>query len=116
MSNWKIQFARSMDVLKKLVVVRRNDKDIQPLISPLLATTLKEIIHLNLQEAQWAILNTNPVVYQLAIKQAIQNLQRSFNLTTPAAQALLQQLSQLQQVQLTQQQPAIGAHCLLLMN
>ena len=51
-------------------------------MSPLYESILKESIRLNLQEAQWAILNNNPAVYQLALKQAITNLKRTFNETS----------------------------------
>ena len=106
---WRSRFQDSLNLLEKLVVVRRNDENVKPLISPLFKSILRESIRLNLQEAQWAILNNNPVVYQLALKQAILNLKRTFDESTPKAHALLEELKQLQHIKLTQEKPDIGS-------
>ena len=91
-----------MNLLEKMVIIRRDDENISPLISPLYESILKENIRLNLQEAQWAILNNNPAVYQLTLKQAIINLKKSFNKTSQDISSLLKQLQDLQQIKITQ--------------
>lgn len=106
-SAWKTRFQDSVNLLEKLVVIRREDEHIKPLMSPLFESILRESIRLNLQEAQWAILNSNPIVYQLAIKQAIMNLKRTFNQTSSNTVSLLKQLNELEQVKITQEKPTI---------
>ncbi|MFO3149026.1 uroporphyrinogen-III C-methyltransferase, partial [Legionella pneumophila serogroup 1] len=71
-------------------------------------SAIKENIRLNLQEAQWAILNNNPAVYQFALNQAIANLKRVFNDSSQNTDALIKQLSTLQNVKLTQEKPVVG--------
>lgn len=107
-STWRSRLQGSLKVLEKLVIVRRNDEDVTPLMSPLYESILKESIRLNLQEAQWALLNNNPVVYQLALKQAIENLQRTFSGTAQDTSALVSQIQELQKVKLVQEKPAMG--------
>ncbi len=104
-SAWQIRLQDSVNLLEKMVVVRRDNEHITPLMSPLYESVLKESIRLNLQEAQWAILNNNPEVYQLALKQAILNLTRTFNKASPNTAALLKQLNDLQQVKIAQEKP-----------
>jgi uroporphyrin-3 C-methyltransferase len=108
LSSWHARFQESINLLEKLVVIRRHDEEIKPLLSPLFESILRESIRLNLQEAQWAILNNNPQVYQLALKQAIINLTRTFNKKNQDVTALLHQLNELQQTKLTQEKPPVG--------
>ena len=102
-STWRTGF----NFLEKLVVIRRDNENIKPLMSPLFESILKESIRLNLQEAQWAVLNNNPDVYQLALKQATTNLNQTFNKTSQNTAALIKQLSELQQIKITQEKPII---------
>lgn len=113
-STWRSHLHNSMDLLEKLIVIRRTDEAVTPLISPLFESVLKESIHLNLQEAQWAILNNNEAVYQLVLKQVIENITRTFNEKSANTAALLKQINALQQVRLAQEKPTIGSSLLLL--
>jgi uroporphyrin-3 C-methyltransferase len=108
MSVWRLRLQDSMNVLSKLVVIRRNDENIKPLVSPAFEALLKENIHLNLQEAQWAVLNGNSQVYQLVLNQAITTLRKNFNEGAQYTAALIKKLTELQQVQLMQKKPEIG--------
>lgn len=107
-SSWRTRFKDNVKLLEKLVIVRRTDENIQPLMSPLFESLIRESIRLNLQEAQWAILNHNSAVYQLALKQASTNIKRIFNEKEPNTAALLNQLSELQQIKLSQEKPETG--------
>lgn len=107
-SSWKSRFQNSLGLLKKLVVVRRNDEEIKPLLSPIYESLLKESIRLNIQEAQWAIINNNPPAYQFALKQAITTLNRGFNGHLSRTAAVINQLIALQKINLIQEQPKVG--------
>ncbi|MCC2667254.1 MAG: hemX, partial [Gammaproteobacteria bacterium] len=102
-SNWRNQVDRSINLLEKLIVVRRNDENIEPLVSPLLESALRENIRLNFQEAQWAVINNNSVVYLFALTQAEKNLKRTFN--TQNTTVLLKQVNELQQIKLGVEKP-----------
>ena len=114
LSPWRQKLQESLNVLEKLVVVRRNEEDIQPLISPLHQTLLRDSIRLNLQQAQWAILQNNPKIYDLSLTQALQTIKRSFDESEQSTQALIQQLQTLQQEKLVAAKPTIGQSLSLL--
>ncbi|HHT0592583.1 TPA: uroporphyrinogen-III C-methyltransferase [Legionella anisa] len=107
-ATWRDRLQNSMNVLEKLVVIRRHDQEIKPLISPAFEAILKEKLRLNLQEAQWAILNNEPVVYQRVLKQAIDSLNMNFNANTPNTAALIKKLTELQQANITRKRPSMG--------
>ncbi|KTC87347.1 MULTISPECIES: uroporphyrinogen-III C-methyltransferase [Legionella] len=104
---WRQKFKESLYVLEKLVVVRRNDEDIQPLLSPLHQTLLRDSIRFNLQEAQWALLHSNPKIYQLALSQALNNINRAFDENALATQTLIKQLQSLQKEKLERVRPTL---------
>jgi uroporphyrin-3 C-methyltransferase len=108
-SSWKTQLQESMGFLEKLVVIRHHEHAIKPLMSPLLEALLKERLQLNLQEAQWAILNNNSSVYQLALNQAIKNLTTHFNPGMANTAALIKKLTQLQEIKLNQTKPSVDS-------
>lgn len=112
--SWRQKFKDSIYVLEKLVVVRRNDEDIQPLLSPLHQTLLRDSIRFNLQEAQWALLHNNPKIYQLALSQALKNINRAFDENALATQTLVKQLQVLQQEKLETVRPTIDQSLALL--
>ncbi|HAT8180255.1 TPA: hypothetical protein JA361_12545 [Legionella pneumophila] len=107
-TGWRSRLQDSVNFLEKLVVIRRHNENIQPLISPLYEAAIKESIRLNLQEAQWAVLNNNPAVYQFALNQAITNLKRVFNESSHNTAVLIKQLCALKNVKLTQEKPVVG--------
>lgn len=96
-SVWQEKFKSSMKALEKLVIIRHNDEDLRPLLSPLHQTLLRDSIRLNLQEAQWAILQNNLKVYQLALNQAQQQIKKIFDEKATATEALMKALQTLQQ-------------------
>jgi uroporphyrin-3 C-methyltransferase len=97
---WRQHLKETMQSLEGLVVIRRHDENIQPLLSPIHEAMLRESIRMNLEEAQWAVLQKNPRVYQFALSQAIKNTKRGFNENAPSTQALLAQLLNLKQKKL----------------
>ncbi|MBA2652404.1 MAG: uroporphyrinogen-III C-methyltransferase [Tatlockia sp.] len=98
--SWQQNLKSSLGNLEKLVIIRHNDEAIQPLLSPFVQTLIRDSIHLNLQEAQWAVMQNNSQVYQLALTRALKELQRIFDGKAVATQALIKQLQNLQQVSL----------------
>ncbi|TAL62651.1 MAG: hypothetical protein EPN84_06130, partial [Legionella sp.] len=54
-SSWRARMKESAHLFSQLVVVRRDNEEIKPLLSPLYQSLLHETIIINLQEAQWAV-------------------------------------------------------------
>ncbi len=97
---WKEKLVQNMALLKHLVVVTHHDK-IQPQLSPLHQALQRDLVRMNLQEAQWAVLQHNNEVYQLALTQAKTSLLQGFEEKDAVTQALLEQLQQLKQEKIT---------------
>jgi uroporphyrin-3 C-methyltransferase len=106
-SSWHARLKESVSLLEKLVVVRRHDEDILPLPSPIYESMLREGIRLNLQEAQWAVLQNNDDIYHFSLTQALNNIGRTFAPNMAATDALIKQLNSLQQVHLAQPKPIL---------
>ncbi|KTC95098.1 uroporphyrinogen-III C-methyltransferase [Legionella feeleii] len=106
-TTWRERFHDSMSLLEKLVVVRHHDEEINSLLSPVHQAVLRESIRLNLQEAQWAILQNNAQVYQLALTQAIKDVKRTFDESAESTQALIKKLQDLSQENLAPTKPVI---------
>lgn len=111
---WKSRFQDSLSQLQKLVVIRHHTEDIVPLLSAEQVSLIRENIRLNLQEAQWAVLQLDEELYQLTLKQAITSINRSFQINADSTQALVKQLQDLQGIKLTQDKPAIDQSLTLL--
>jgi uroporphyrin-3 C-methyltransferase len=94
---------QSLNLLKQLVVIRRHDEAIKPLVSPLFESALKESVRLRLQAVEWAILNQNPAIVQSNLQQAVKTLQQYFK--PDETLVLIQQIKQLAQTQFTDEQP-----------
>lgn len=111
---WRARLQASVHALEKLVVIRRIDTDAQPFVAPAYAALLQGRIQLVLQEVQLAVLQRNEPLYQLTLKQAIQQVNRSFDLNDSNTKALLLQLKALQQQTIMQKKINIGQALLLL--
>lgn len=105
---WKERLQDSVNMLEKLVVIRHHDENIKPLLSPIYIAVVRENIRLNLQEAQWAILKRNNDIFQLAIKDAVNNIKRNFDSQSSETQALLSQLNELKELNLNQPRPDLA--------
>lgn len=105
---WKERLQDSVSVLEKLVVIRHHDEDIKPLLSPVYVAVVRENIRLNLQQAQWAVLKRNNEIYQMAINEAIMNVQRNFDPNASASKDVLIQLTHLKTLNLHQPRPKLA--------
>lgn len=106
-SPWQERLKESMDVLEKLVVIRRHNEAVLPLPSPAYEAMLRENIRLNLQEAQWAVLQNNETIYQFVLMQALKNINRAFEPNMAITDNLIKQLKNLQSIHLNQQKPIL---------
>jgi len=90
----------ALTFLKSLVVIHYNPDTLEPKPTLAYEAMLRATVRLNLQEAQWAILEQNNTIYHLALNQAIHHLEHTFSSNTTRTQALMQQLEQLKKTNL----------------
>lgn len=97
---WRGHMQQTLSLLERLVVIRHHDAEISPPPSLVYESMLREGIRLNLQEAQWAALQSNEAIYQFSLEQALKNIKRSFSLEQANTIAFVTQLENLQHAQL----------------
>lgn len=113
-STWQSHLQKSMRFLEKLVVIKHYDEDSKPDLSPMHQTLLRESIRINLQEAQWAVLQNNTKLYQQFLDQALKNTERAFGKNTQITQKLIKQIQTLQQKTLRTEKPVVDQSLQLL--
>lgn len=94
--------------LQKIVVIRHQDKPIQPLLSPEQQAYLQQNLQLILQQAQWAALRGQGDVYQNSLIQARKWIENYFAKSLPATQAFVQAITDLQKINVQPSLPDLG--------
>ena len=104
--NWKQMLQANLNLLSKLVVIRRHDKPIEPLLSEQQVALSQAGIMADFSSAQLAVLQNNEQIFRQTLKQAAAAIQHTFADDTKT-QALLQQLKKLEAIPLVQAKPDI---------
>lgn len=91
----------------RMFYVHRRDKPIEPLISPEQEFYLKQALHLQIEQAQLALLNRQQPVFDAAIDKAITEVDKYFNTDNSHTKALVQGLEKLKGTQIDPELPAI---------
>jgi len=94
------RMASVINFLKNLVVIHYNPDKLEPKPTLAYEAMLRATVRLNLQEAQWAILERNDAVYHVALTQAMSSLEHTFSSDATPTQALIGQLKQLNEKKL----------------
>lgn len=95
----------SIHLLEKLVVVHNDKKEIQPIISPIYAASIRQAISLLLLQTQWAVLNKNEKIYQLTLKQATTLVRENFYEGSSITTNFKLRLKNLQEIKFQQASP-----------
>lgn len=104
---WSEHLKTTLTHLEKLVVIQRHDSMPLPLLSPEQEALLRNGVRLNLQEAQWAILQGNEALYQWALSAAEKTIKQQFAQNSAQTQTTLRQLNTLSQTKLIQPKVSI---------
>jgi len=104
--------------LKQLIVVRRLDQPVEPLLPPENVFFLRQNLRLMLEQAELALLDKNQDVYEASLAKAATWVERYFTSpvqgTNNAARAFMRNLESLRQVQVDPQLPDISESLRLL--
>ncbi len=103
---WKLTWQKSMEALKKVVLIRYNDGSHTPLVLPEAKMFLYQNMHAQLEAAMLAVLNRNSTVYQTSLDHVITWIQKYFVQDAPLTINVLGQLQALRSVNL--QPPAVN--------
>ena len=89
-----------LNFLKNVVTIHHHSDVLEPKPTLAFEAMLRASVRLSLEEAQWAVLERNNQVYQLALNQAINYLKQSFVSDQTRTEALISRLNELKQVAL----------------
>lgn len=107
-SLWQRFWNGFSQTLKEMVIIRRHQSPIEPLISTEQKTFLIQNIQLKLSLAQWAILHQQPEIYQQSLKDVSTWISRYFVQNAPATQNILQSIKELQLINLRPNLPNLN--------
>src|SRR5690554_4076298 len=86
---------RFADTMKQVVVVRRLDEPVKPLLSPDQSAWARLNLQLMLEEAEMAVLRGNQPLYERALNKAISTVNDWYDNTNPAIQGISGTLTEL---------------------
>jgi uroporphyrin-3 C-methyltransferase len=107
-SSWRGHLQQSLQTLGSLVVVKHYEGDLKPMLSPIQQALSREMVRMNLQEAQWAILHNQVKIYQASLEKALQHIHEAFDVQAKSTQSLISELQQLQKQDLSQTKPSLS--------
>lgn len=96
------------ETLASMIVVRRLDEPVKPLLSPEQSAYARLNIQLMLEEAELGLLERNQIVYQQALGKALDAIKRWYDNSDPRVEALLGTLSELRQKSIDPELPDIS--------
>jgi uroporphyrin-III C-methyltransferase len=92
--------------LNQLVVVRHNNHMVNPLLTETQASLLRETLQLQFNQAQWAVLHRQALIYQGAITN-LASIIKQYYLTNAQSSAILAALDKLKQIEVKPALPVI---------
>ena len=106
--NWQHHLEKTWHEFKSMIVIRHLDHPVTPLTAPNQQAYLLQHLHLQLQQAQWAILNRNQVLYLDALNQFETQLTNYFVVNTAVARHLQSMLLTLKKINVAPEVPDLA--------
>ncbi len=97
---WIRAIQDSLKSFRQLIVIRRLDKPIEPLLPEAELQYLQHNLQLLLQQAQWALLHDESAIYQSSLQQFQENVQTNFASDSIITQTIMQTINQLKKIDL----------------
>ncbi len=105
---------RFLGTLKEVVVIRRMDEPVKPLLSPDQSAWARLNLQLMLEEAEMAVLRGNQPLYERALNKAITTINDWYDGTNPAIRGLNETLNELAERNVDPELPDISQSLSLL--
>ncbi len=93
--DWQQQLSRFGQELKELVVVRKHDQALEALLTPDQEAYLRQNLRLQLEQAQLALLQANPELYQASLEKATTLIEGYYDTGNQGVSESLDQLATL---------------------
>lgn len=95
---WRTRLKQTLRELKYFVVIRKTSDSLSPLVAQEQGEYINQYLHMQLGQAQWAVLRNDNVIYQASLKQASLWVSRYFVVLNPTTQDVLSALNALQEI------------------
>lgn len=105
---WQQQLSRLGGELKDLVVIRHHDEALEALVTPEQESYLRQNVRLLLEQAQLALLKTEPKLYQASLDKAITLIDRYYDTEQDAVNNSLGRLESLRDKTIRPELPDIS--------
>lgn len=99
-NKWLAVLQNSLKSFRQLIVIRRWNKPIEPLLPEREQQFLQHNLLLLSQQAQWALIHHEATIYQSSLQEILETVQNHFASNSPITQSVLQSIRQLKQVDL----------------
>jgi len=86
--------------LQQLIIIQHLDRPIEPLLPQIQQQYLQYNLQLLLQQAQWALLHRQKLVYQISLRQIKEAVQRQAAENASVTQAVMRYIEELQRIEL----------------
>lgn len=93
--NWRQHLKQSLQQLKHLIIVRKTPNSLSPLVAQEQGEYINQFLHMQLGQAQWAVLHHDNVVYQSSLEKISVWIKRYYFVLNPKTQAVLNSISRL---------------------
>ncbi len=110
-NKWIRMLQNSLNSFRQLIVIRRLNKPIEPLLPEKEQQYLQHNLILLLQQAQWALIHHEATIYQSSLQEIQENIKDHFASGSPITQTAIQNIEQLKQIDL--QTPSLDLNPLL---
>ncbi|MFZ0219439.1 MAG: uroporphyrinogen-III C-methyltransferase [Candidatus Aquirickettsiella sp.] len=110
-NKWLSTLQNTLYSFRQLIVIRRLNKPIEPLLSETEQQYLQHNLLLLLQQAQWALIHHEAPIYQSSLQEIQETIKDHFAPSSPITQTALQSITQLKQIDL--QTPSLDLNPLL---
>lgn len=99
-NKWVRMLQTSLNSFRQLIVIRRLNKPIEPLLPEREQQYLQHNLILLLQQAQWALIHHEAIIYQSSLQEIQENIKNHFAANSPITQTVMQSITQLKQIDL----------------
>ncbi|MCK5092987.1 MAG: uroporphyrinogen-III C-methyltransferase [Gammaproteobacteria bacterium] len=106
--DWELVLNKIWNELKTLVVIKRHDQSLAPILTVEQQQTLRHILQLKIQGIRTALLNKQAELFMESLKDTLSWLQEHFNKDDPDVVLLESRLQEFQTVQLDVRLPEIS--------
>lgn len=115
-SGWQRAWRVVVDALRNIISVKRDDQQIEPLLTAAEESMLVRSLDVDLQIARLAVIRNEGELYRSSLDSVRGRLRTYFDTRSPAVAAALSTLDELAQAELPEQLPDISTSLRLLLN